>query len=963
MSTGIARVRFVWSKVNSRRGRRGAFGACASLLAALGVAGGTAAPPDVDAFGRQVPGTVALAMSNDYKRSSSFTLAQASVATGLVAYLDGLGGAAGEQQVRFAIYADQAGAPGALVAQTSVGTVVAGAAAAWVSLPLPEPASLQAGDYHLAVLGGGTSGVARYSRAPLANGLHYGRDTFSDGAADPYGVSAADDWEVAVYAKLSPVVVAPASTEPPAIAGTPRVGETLTGSNGSWSGAPTAYSLQWRRCDAAGTSCADVSGATGSSYALAAADQGATIQLAVTAANAGGSATATSLPTAPVAAAAVPVPPPPPPTSSAALGRDVPGTALLPMSSDYKRSSRFTLGQAGVVSGLVAYLDGLGGASGTQQVRFAVYADQGGSPGALLAQTSAGSVAAGSPAAWLRLPLSDPLALAAGDYHLAVHGGASRSVARYSRAPRADGLRYGRDVFDDGAEDPYGLTKSDDWEVAVYAQLAQAGATVPSPTVTVTGVTVDSITLSWQAPAGVDVARYAVYRDGTLVGETTQRTYRVAGLACGRSYSLGVVAVTSSESRSAQAQVVASTASCPSQPAPPADGTPPTAPTGLTVTAARQDYLGFAWQASGDDTGVAGYRTTLDGSAAGTTTAPSQSFSGLACGRTYRFEVAAFDAAGNVSATAALAATTAACPAPSTGTVTCDRVAAPSGSDGAGGTVASPYQTLQRLVDALLPGQTGCLRAGRYTGVSFDLGGVTVRSYPGERATIVGTTQVRLTAVAVKLVDLVFEGTGGGNSVKVYAADVLIENSELTNLGKGNSCLMLGSSSYGVAARPIIRNNRFHDCGNEGDTLDHSIYASNVVDGKITGNVFWNSSGYAIQLYPNAQRTLFAHNTVDGGSPSARGGTLIGGDSSYSSAGNVVEANVIAFATTWGVRAGSDMGSGNVARGNCFWQNASGDVGSGIAASSNVVADPLFVDRARRDYRLKDGSPCGGKGA
>jgi hypothetical protein len=66
------------------------------------------------------------------------------------------------------------------------------------------------------------------------------------------------------------------------------------------------------------------------------------------------------------------------------------------MSANYKRSSSFTLGEAGVVRSLAAYLDGLGTAAGTQQVRFAVYADEGGEPGALLAQSATGTIEAGS---------------------------------------------------------------------------------------------------------------------------------------------------------------------------------------------------------------------------------------------------------------------------------------------------------------------------------------------------------------------------------------------------------------------------------------------------------------------------------------------------------------------------------------------------------------------------------------
>jgi len=50
---------------------------------------------------------------------------------------------------------------------------------------------------------------------------------------------------------------APANTTPPALTGTAKVGQTLTVSNGTWSGSPTGYTYQWQRCTST-TSCTDV---------------------------------------------------------------------------------------------------------------------------------------------------------------------------------------------------------------------------------------------------------------------------------------------------------------------------------------------------------------------------------------------------------------------------------------------------------------------------------------------------------------------------------------------------------------------------------------------------------------------------------------------------------------------------------------------------------------------------------
>ena len=94
---------------------------------------------------------------------------------------------------------------------------------------------------------------------------------------------------------------APTVTSPPTVSGTARSGQTLSSSTGSWSGSPTSYAYQWQRCDANGSNCAAVAGATGSTYALASVDVGSTLRVAVTATNAGGSGSSVSAATGMVA--------------------------------------------------------------------------------------------------------------------------------------------------------------------------------------------------------------------------------------------------------------------------------------------------------------------------------------------------------------------------------------------------------------------------------------------------------------------------------------------------------------------------------------------------------------------------------------------------------------------------------------------------------------------------------------
>jgi hypothetical protein len=99
---------------------------------------------------------------------------------------------------------------------------------------------------------------------------------------------------------------APVSTAAPTLSGAAQEGQTITTSNGGWSGAPTSFAYAWSQCDASGGSCTTISGVATAGYVAATADVGHTLRVTVTATNADGSTKATSAPSAVVSSATAP---------------------------------------------------------------------------------------------------------------------------------------------------------------------------------------------------------------------------------------------------------------------------------------------------------------------------------------------------------------------------------------------------------------------------------------------------------------------------------------------------------------------------------------------------------------------------------------------------------------------------------------------------------------------------------
>jgi hypothetical protein len=208
------------------------------------------------------------------------------------------------------IYTDKRGRPGSLLATGSLSLPTAGA---WNTMSITPTAIYAGRDYWIAILGrggtlafldraGGTCMSVTASKAPLAS------------LPSPWSTGS-QSGQCPASAYVSGYEAPPWNVVAPTVSGQSLQGQALTASTGSWGNSPSSYAYQWQRCTSAG--CSDIGGATASTYTLQASDIGDSADVVVTASDAGGSSSATSLPTQTVAAAPTPAPTPAPPANTA----------------------------------------------------------------------------------------------------------------------------------------------------------------------------------------------------------------------------------------------------------------------------------------------------------------------------------------------------------------------------------------------------------------------------------------------------------------------------------------------------------------------------------------------------------------------------------------------------------------------------------------------------------------------
>jgi parallel beta helix pectate lyase-like protein len=271
---------------------------------------------------------------------------------------------------------------------------------------------------------------------------------------------------------------------------------------------------------------------------------------------------------------------------------------------------------------------------------------------------------------------------------------------------------------------------------------------------------------------------------------------------------------------------------------------------------------------------------------------------------------------------------------------------------------------VQRLVNSLRPGQTGCVRSGTYVeNVTVSRSDIALRPYPGEHARIVGRLYFRHRAHDDIVSGLILDGRNARRlpSPTVDGTRIRFTHVNVTN-ERTSICFAIGSSRYGRARGVVIDHSRIHACGRRpADNTEHGIYVDAADDTRIIDNFVYDNADRGIQLYPDAQHTLIERNVIDGNGE----GVIFSGDHGHASNHNVVRHNVITNAQ---IRAeveswyppGNPRGVGNVVRENCLFGGRATIAThfGGFSATMNVIADPQYADPAAGDFSIPASNPC-----
>ncbi|MGH2920759.1 MAG: right-handed parallel beta-helix repeat-containing protein [Gaiellaceae bacterium] len=289
----------------------------------------------------------------------------------------------------------------------------------------------------------------------------------------------------------------------------------------------------------------------------------------------------------------------------------------------------------------------------------------------------------------------------------------------------------------------------------------------------------------------------------------------------------------------------------------------------------------------------------------------------------------------------------------------------PGGRDSNPGTLAQPWQTIQKAADTLRPGERAFVRRGVYReNVQLRRSGtaakpITIAAYGRERPVISHASgPLEIDAGYHRVRGFVLERAKGTSSTNVYfqsdAHHIELSRNEIRY-----------SQDQGVFSEEEthhlhVLGNRIHDNGlghASGQHQSHGIYLQGRLHVAANNLVFNHPYGFGIQVYDQNSRSILVNNTITG---AAHSGIVVGGEGGVDNI--TIRNNILAFNAKYGVQTDSDCPTGPILiDANVIFGNRDGPVQRGcsqLRVGSNILADPRFASRVRRDFRLGPGSPA-----